>query len=108
MDDREVRRFIRLIRDTFTRIEQMPQPVIAAINGFAFGGGTELALACDIRIAEQHAVMGLTETSLGIIPGAGGHSAFHGWSEKQRQRNGYSRHKKSPHPKRKNGVSSMK
>jgi methylglutaconyl-CoA hydratase len=72
MDDREVRRFIRLIRDTFTRIEQMPQPVIAAINGFAFGGGTELALACDIRISEQHAVMGLTETSLGIIPGAGG------------------------------------
>jgi len=47
-------------------------PVIAAINGFAFGGGTELALASDIRIASSNVLMGLTETSLGIIPGAGG------------------------------------
>ena len=47
-------------------------PVIAAINGFAFGGGTELALACDIRVASSNVLMGLTETSLGIIPGAGG------------------------------------
>jgi enoyl-CoA hydratase/carnithine racemase len=46
--------------------------VIAAINGFAFGGGTELALACDLRIASSNVVMGLTETSLAIIPGAGG------------------------------------
>lgn len=72
MTESQVRRFIRLIRDTFTRIEQLPQPVIAAINGVAFGGGTELALACDLRIAEEHAVMGLMETSLGIIPGARG------------------------------------
>lgn len=72
MNESQVRRFVRLIRDTFTRIEQMPQPVIAAVNGVAFGGGTELALACDLRVAEEHAVMGLTETSLGIIPGAGG------------------------------------
>ena len=46
--------------------------MIAAINGFAFGGGTELALACDIRIASSNVLMGLTETSLAIIPGAGG------------------------------------
>ena len=68
----QVRRFIFTIRDTFTAVEQVRVPVIAAINGFAFGGGLELALACDLRIAASNAVMGLTETSLAIIPGAGG------------------------------------
>jgi len=68
----QVRRFIYTIRNTFTAVEQVRVPVIAAINGFAFGGGMELALACDIRIASSHAIMGLTETSLAIIPGAGG------------------------------------
>jgi methylglutaconyl-CoA hydratase len=72
MSEEEVRRFIKLIRDTFTKIEQMPKPVIAAINGVALGGGTELALACDLRIVAEHAILGLTEVSLGIIPGAGG------------------------------------
>ena len=50
----------------------MNKPVIAAVNGVALGGGTELALACDIRIASTKATMGLTETRLAIIPGAGG------------------------------------
>ncbi|MFB3925820.1 MAG: enoyl-CoA hydratase-related protein [Syntrophales bacterium] len=68
----QVRRFIFTIRNTFTAVEQVRVPVIAAINGFAFGGGTELALACDLRIASSNVVMGLTETSLAIIPGAGG------------------------------------
>ena len=68
----QVRRYIFMIRNTFTAVEQVRVPVIAAINGFAFGGGTELALACDIRIAAANAIMGLTETSLAIIPGAGG------------------------------------
>ena len=68
----QVRRFIFTIRDTFTAVEQVRVPVIAAINGFAFGGGLELALACDLRITASNAVMGLTETSLAIIPGAGG------------------------------------
>lgn len=53
-------------------IEQFPAPVIAAINGHAFGGGLELALASDIRIASEQAVMGQTEIDLGIIPGWGG------------------------------------
>lgn len=68
----QVRRYIFLIRETFNKIERIPKPVIAAINGVAFGGGTELTLACDLRIAEEHVQMGLTETSLAIIPGAGG------------------------------------
>ena len=72
MSQDQVRRFIFTIRNTFTAVEQVRVPVIAAINGFAFGGGMELALACDIRIASSNAVMGLTETSLAIIPGAGG------------------------------------
>jgi enoyl-CoA hydratase/carnithine racemase len=68
----EVRQYIRYIRDTFTEIENLPIPVIAAINGFALGGGLELALACDIRVASPNAKMALNETSLGIIPGGGG------------------------------------
>ena len=62
----------RPIRDTFSMFEDIPKPTIAAINGYAFGGGLEMALACDIRIASENAIMGLTETSLAIIPGAGG------------------------------------
>ena len=68
----QVRRFIFTIRNTFTAVEQVRVPAIAAINGFAFGGGMELALACDLRIASSNVIMGLTETSLAIIPGAGG------------------------------------
>jgi enoyl-CoA hydratase len=56
----------------FSRLENFALPTIAAINGWALGGGLELALACDLRIAAENAKMGLPETSLGIIPGAGG------------------------------------
>jgi enoyl-CoA hydratase len=54
------------------RIENLPIPTIAAINGFAYGGGLELAMACTLRVASENARMGLPETSLGIIPGYGG------------------------------------
>jgi enoyl-CoA hydratase/carnithine racemase len=68
----QVKEFIFTIRNLFTEIEQLNKPVIAGINGVALGGGTELALASDIRIAADTATMGLTETRLAIIPGAGG------------------------------------
>lgn len=72
LSDVEVKQFIYTIRNLFTSIENLNKPVIAAVNGIALGGGTELALACDIRIASENAAMGLTETRLAIIPGAGG------------------------------------
>jgi len=68
----QVKEFITTIRNLFTRIEYMRKAVIAAVNGVALGGGTELAMACDIRIASSAATMGQTETRLAIIPGAGG------------------------------------
>lgn len=72
MNEQQVRETVRLIGSTVNRVEALPQPVIAVLNGVAFGGGLELALACDLRIASSEAKMGLTEVSLGIIPGAGG------------------------------------
>jgi enoyl-CoA hydratase/carnithine racemase len=68
----QVKKFIYTIRNLFTDIEYLNKPVIAGLNGIALGGGTELALACDIRMASANASMGLTETRLAIIPGAGG------------------------------------
>ncbi len=68
----KVKEYIYTIRTLFTSIEELNKPVIAAVNGIALGGGTELALASDIRIASTSASMGLTETRLAIIPGAGG------------------------------------
>lgn len=56
----------------FTRIERGPKPVIAAVNGFAFGGGCELALACHVRLASAAAKFGLPEVKLGLVPGYGG------------------------------------
>lgn len=72
LSDLQVKEFIFTIRNLFTSIEYLNKPVIAAVNGIALGGGTELALASDIRIASMNASMGLTETRLAIIPGAGG------------------------------------
>jgi len=68
----ELERFARAGQALFRRIEQCPKPVIAAVNGFALGGGFELALACHVRIAATQAKFGLPEVRLGLIPGYGG------------------------------------
>lgn len=68
----QVKKFILTIRNLLTSIQNLTIPVISAVNGVALGGGTELALASDIRIASETATMGLTETRLAIIPGGGG------------------------------------
>ena len=68
----QVPKAVSLIKQTINLVEEIPQPVIACLNGSAFGGGLELALACDLRLAVSDAKLGLTETTLGIIPGAGG------------------------------------
>ncbi|MEW6273514.1 MAG: enoyl-CoA hydratase-related protein [Bacillota bacterium] len=60
------------VHDLFLKIENYPKPVIAAINGYALGGGCELAMSCHLRIAAQEAKIGLPEVRLGIIPGWGG------------------------------------
>lgn len=72
MTEGETLDYLALIQKTMKALESMPQPVIAAINGSAFGGGTELALACDLRVMMSGAQLRLTEVKLGIIPGAGG------------------------------------
>lgn len=72
MSNKEVTSTVKYIGETVQNVENIPVPVIAALNGVAFGGGLELALACDLRIAADDIKLGLTETSLAIIPGAGG------------------------------------
>ena len=68
----EVVSFMELGHETLRQMETMPKPVIAAVNGFALGGGTEISLACDIRFASEKAVFGQPEILIGIIPGWGG------------------------------------
>lgn len=72
MSYKETYSFLEKINNIFNRIENFKVPTIASINGAALGGGLELALCCDFRIASESAYLALPETSLGVIPGAGG------------------------------------
>jgi enoyl-CoA hydratase len=72
MRPQEMLAFCELGHETLRQMEIMPKPVIAAVNGFALGGGTEITLACDIRFASEKAVFGQPEILIGVIPGWGG------------------------------------
>lgn len=65
-------RFLRRFTDTYDRLARLPQPSIAAVHGVALGGGLELALACDLRVAGESARLGVPEIKLGLLPGAAG------------------------------------
>jgi len=72
MNPEEAKVFSKRGQDVFNRIEQLPYPVIAAINGFALGGGMEFSMCCDIRLASTKAKFGQPEVNLGLIPGFAG------------------------------------
>jgi len=72
MTPEEAEAFVKRLRAAFAAVGGLPRPVLAALEGAALGGGLELALACDLRVAGGAAKLGLPETSLAIIPGAGG------------------------------------
>ncbi len=72
LNEINARKFSESGQEVFALIENCPKPVVALINGYALGGGLELALACHIRIATENAIVGLPEVTLGLIPGYGG------------------------------------
>ena len=72
MDNDQWKKQHDIFEDAYETLRNFPFPVIAAINGYALGGGMEMALSCDLRYMAEHAKMGLPEVTLGIIPGVGG------------------------------------
>lgn len=76
LDRSSAERYVLGVQRMQDDLAMLPQPVIAALNGTTLGGGCELAMACDVRIAEEHVKLGQPEVSLGLIPGAGGTQAL--------------------------------
>ncbi len=72
MGPSRVRAFLASVQETYTRFESLPTPVVAAVKGYALGGGLELALACDLILCSEEARLGLPEVNLGVLPGLGG------------------------------------
>lgn len=72
MTQQETAEFVSGLRRTFNEVASLPMPVIAAVEGYAYGGGAELALACDIRVMDKRSSFSFPEARLGIMPGAGG------------------------------------
>jgi enoyl-CoA hydratase/carnithine racemase len=72
MSDDDFRMQRRVFRAAFGGVLHLPQPTVAAVHGFALGGGSELALSCDILVADETAVLGLPEVTIGLVPGGGG------------------------------------
>jgi methylglutaconyl-CoA hydratase len=72
MTQAETAEFVSSLRRSFTELAGLPMPTIAVLEGYAFGGGAELALACDLRVADTRAQLAFPEARLGIMPGAGG------------------------------------
>ena len=72
MEEQEVIQFLRDLKNVVSSLEELPVPVVAAMDGAALGGGLELALGCDLRVAAQGVPLGLPEVLLGVIPGCGG------------------------------------
>jgi enoyl-CoA hydratase/carnithine racemase len=72
MSDADFREQRTLFRATFAGVLHLPQPTVAAVHGFALGGGCELALSCDLVVADESAVIGLPEVTIGLVPGGGG------------------------------------
>ena len=72
MSDEDFLQQRRIFRSAFGGVLHLPQPTVAAVHGFALGGGSELALSCDILVADETAVLGLPEVTIGLVPGGGG------------------------------------
>src|SRR3954451_14148231 len=72
MSDAEFRAQRMLFRAAFGGVLSLPQPAVAAVHGFALGGGSEIAMSCDIVVADETAVVGLPEVTIGLVPGGGG------------------------------------
>ncbi len=76
----------RALQESFSAVARIPKPVVAAVTGYALGGGCELALCADFRIAADNAKLGQPEILLGLIPGRVGRSGWRGWSVRRRRR----------------------